>query len=130
VIRSRTPAIDHGLGPDEGRHEQRGDVALGAADLDQIAEAGGREHGHRSAAPLENGVGAHGRAVHEPPHVAGGDAEGGEAVEHRGRLAAGARGDLGDDHAAGGFVDRGQVREGAADVDPDDEHAADDTVPA
>src|SRR5437868_3048047 len=35
---------------------------------------------------------------------------------------------LGDDDLAGGFVDRGQIGERAAHVDPDDEHARDDSI--
>ena len=48
-----------------------------------------------------------------------------EAGQHRGRLLARPRGHLGDDHAAGLLVDGGEIGEGAADVDPHDEHGAD-----
>src|SRR6266850_885592 len=35
-------SLDDRLGTHEGRHEERGDIALGAPDLDQVAKAGGR----------------------------------------------------------------------------------------
>src|SRR5206468_1545763 len=68
-------AFDYGLGAHERGHEERRDVALGAADLDQVTKAGGRENGHARATPLQDGVGADGRAVDEPPHVAARDAQ-------------------------------------------------------
>src|SRR5204862_52406 len=61
-------AIDDGPRPDEGRHEEGGDVALGAPDLDEVAKPGGGQQGHAGAAALEDRVRAHGRAVHEPAH--------------------------------------------------------------
>ncbi len=115
-------ALDDRLRAHEGGHEERGDIALGAADLDQVAEAGGRENGHARAVPLEDGVGADGRAVDEPPHVAARDAERPEPGHDGGGLVPRLGRHLGDDDAAGGLVDRAQIGEGAADVDPDDEH--------
>src|SRR5207244_4102534 len=76
-----------------------------------------------ATAPLEHGVGADGRAVHEPTHVAPRDTQRLEAREN-GRALVVRRGrDLGDDDLAGGLVGCGQIGERAADVDPDDEHA-------
>src|SRR5437667_293463 len=80
------------------------------------------------AAPLEDGIGADGRAVDEPPHVAPGDAERAEAGQDGGGLVEWLGRHFGDDDAAGGLVDRGQIGEGAADIDPDDEHARDDSI--
>jgi len=67
-------ALDDRLGAYERGHEERRDVALGAADLDQIAEAGGRQDRHARAPTLEHRVGADGRAVDEALHVAARDA--------------------------------------------------------
>jgi len=79
-------ALDEGLRSHERRHEQHGDVALGSADLDQVAEARGRDQGHASPAPLEDRVGSHRRAVDEPAHAAAVDAEGGETRQDGGGL--------------------------------------------
>jgi len=117
------PALDHGLGTDERRHEERGDVAFRAADLDQVAEAGGGEDRHARAAALEDRVGADGRAVDEPPDVTARDAQRLEPGQKRRALVERLRRDLGDDDAARRFVHRGEVGEGAADIDPGDEHA-------
>ncbi len=116
-------ALDHGLGPHERRHEERGDVPLGTPDLDQVAEAGGGEQGHPRAPALEDGVGAYRRAVHEPPHVATGDAEGVQTRDDRRGLVTRPRGNLGDDDLSGVDVHRAEVGERASDIDPDDEHA-------
>jgi hypothetical protein len=69
-------ALDDGLGPHEGGHEERGDIALGAADLDEVAKARGGEDGHARAPALEHGIGAHGGAVDHAPDVRARDAEG------------------------------------------------------
>jgi len=116
-------ALDDGLGPDERGHEQRGDVALGPADLDQVPEARGGQHGHPRAAPLEDRVGADGGAVDEPPHLPARDAERLEPGQDGRGLVPRPRRHLGDDHAAGALVHRGQVGERAPHVDADDEHA-------
>ena len=57
-------------------------------------------------------------------HVRARDAEGLEAGEDGARLLLPPRGDLGDDDAPGGLVDRGEIGERAADVDADEEHGA------
>ena len=121
-------ALDHRLGPHERRHEQRRDIALGAPDLDEIAKSRRRQDRDPCAAPLEDGVRSDGGAVDEAPHVAGGDAERGEAGEDRVRLVVRPRRHLRHHHAAGALVDGGEVGERAADVDADDEHGRDDTV--
>ncbi len=120
-------ALDDGLGPDEGGHEQRGDISLGAADLDEVAEARGGEDGHARASPLEHGIGAHGGAVDHAPDVRARDAERLEAGEDGACLLLPPRGDLGDDDAPGGLVDRGEIGERAADVDADEEHGRHDS---
>ncbi len=70
------PPLHHRLWPDEGGHEEGGNVSLGAPDLDQVAEAGRGHHGHARATPLEHRVGADGGAVDEAPDVAALDAQG------------------------------------------------------
>ncbi len=120
-------ALDDGLRPHEVGHEERGDIALGAADLDQIAEARSGEDGDTCAAPLQHGVRADGGPVHHAPHVSTRDAEGVEAGQHGAGLLAAAGRYFRDDDAPGGLVDRGQIGEGSADVDPDEEHGRDDS---
>ena len=115
-------AVDDGFRPHEGRHEERGDIALGAADLDQVAKARGGEDGDGSAAPLEHRVGAHGGPVDHAPNVAALDTERAEAGEDRRGLAAPLRRHLGHHDATGRLVDRGEIGEGAAHVDADQEH--------
>ena len=68
-------ALDDRLGAHERRHEERRNIALGAPDLDQVTETGGRQDRHARTAPLEHGIGADGRTVDEPPHVAARDTQ-------------------------------------------------------
>jgi hypothetical protein len=103
------------------------DIALGAADLDEVAKARGGEDGHARAPPLEDRIGAHGGAVDHAPDVRARDAEGLEAGEYGARLLLPPRGDLGDDDAPRGLVDCGEIGERAADVDADEEHGRHDS---
>jgi adenosylmethionine-8-amino-7-oxononanoate aminotransferase len=121
------PALDHGPGAHEGRHEEDGDVALGPPDLDEVPEPGGRHEGDPRAPSLQDRVGPDRRAVDETPDVAASNAERIQAVENGGRLVPRPRGNLGDEDPAGRPVDRGEVGEGSAHVDPDDDHGRDDS---
>src|SRR5439155_9944781 len=100
----------------EGGHEEGGDVALRASDLDQVTEAGRGHHGYPRAAPLEHRVGPDGGAVDEAPDVTARDVERLEPGQDGRGLVAWTRRHLGHHHAAGAGVDGGQVGEGPADV--------------
>src|SRR5262245_41738778 len=123
------PALDDGPRAHERRHEERGDVPLGPADLDEVAKARRRDDRDGRAAALEHRIRADRRPVHDAPHVAARDAERVEAREHGRRLVAPARGNFGDHDAARRLVDRGEIGERAAHIDADEEHGRDDSRP-
>src|SRR5262249_40311786 len=102
------------------------DVALGPPDLDQVAKPRGGDHRHPRPAPLEYRVGPHRGPVHHPPHLGTPDAERGQPGQHRPRLLARPRRNLGDDDSPARLVDRGEIRERPAHIDPDQEHGGDD----
>src|SRR5690606_25916031 len=99
--------------------EQAADQALGAADLDDVAEALGRDDARLRALALEQRVGGDGRAVHEGGDVGVVDAELGERFEHAAPLAAGDGRDLRRKQGVASRVVAEHVGEGAADVDAD-----------
>ena len=101
-------------------------LADAAADLQRIAEARGGEQADLGALLLEDGVGGHGRAVHEQRAVAqqGGERQvellGGEPQHAQDALAGVGRHGrrLEDAHRARGVAQH-HVGEGAADIDAD-----------
>ena len=88
-----------------------------AADLDDVAEALGRDERRARAAPLEQGVRRDGHAVRQRDDGGGIGAARAERGEHAEGLVGGRRRDLRAHHAGG--VDADEIGEGAAHVDAD-----------
>ena len=118
-----------GAGDERGRLPER-EVEEGVRghparppDLEEVAEAPGREHRGAGAAPLEDGVRADGGPVHHPldPGRPGGRLL--QALEHRGGLVAAPGEGLGGGDPARRPVVHDDVGERAADVDADDPHS-------
>ncbi len=114
--------VDDGSRPDEGRHEQGRNVALGAPDLDEVAKSGGREQRDAGATSLEDGVGADRRPMHESSHRVAIDTDRVEPREDRRGLVQRLRGDLADPDLTRCRVHVGDIGERPADVDAHDEH--------
>jgi len=96
---------------------ERGAVA--PAELQQVPKSPRGDERDEGAAPFENGVGGHGRAVHHRSRAAGVD--GGETVENR-ELRGRRRGRQLVDPETRVAGHGHQVGEGPAGVDPDDLH--------
>src|SRR3712207_1947347 len=83
---------------------------------EDVAEAARGDEGGLRPAPLQDGVGGDGRAVHEVRHGGGGYAGHAEGLEGADVRAARRAGDLGDLDPP--VLQRDQIGEGAADFDP------------